>query len=61
MMFGMMIHMEHHQLILLLIKDLISLGGHARTWRAFAKRKVKCYLIFVFMLQHAGMQELVVG
>ncbi|CAD5662721.1 Uncharacterised protein [Escherichia coli] len=25
------------------------------------KRKVKCYLIFVFMLQHADMQELVVG
>ncbi len=41
--------------------DLISLGGHAGLGVAFAKRKVKCYLIFVFMLQHADMQELVVG
>lgn len=41
--------------------NLISLGGHAGLGVAFAKRKVKCYLIFVFMLQHADMQELVVG
>ncbi|STJ29446.1 Rhs element protein [Escherichia coli] len=41
--------------------DLISLGVMQDLALRLLKRKVKCYLIFVFMLQHADMQELVVG
>ena len=57
MMFGMMIHMEHHQLILLASGDLISLGGHAGLGVAFAKKKgemLSDICIYATACGHAG-------